>query len=264
MRGLSRRLSTVLLIISVAIGLCSLTVNFFLGNALLRAFAELQLTRVFPIGPPAQKESAVERDLGCISIYGDSRASMWDTGSLQGVCPVKNLGHGGFTSSQLLWQLHTLHRRRNRWSILQIGINDIHPIGALPAYKPLILAELRRNYGAILGLLLDCSDNVVVSTIIPPGHVPWRRRLVWDPDTLGYILDMNQAIRDMAKANRILLLDAAHLLQAGDHFLDSQYMVPDSFLHVNKLGYGVLNDELMHLLTVAPVRKQSEADNCTQ
>jgi len=265
--NISGAMSKTLLIAGLAVGLCSLTLNVLLGRALLAAFAELQYARIFPVEPPDGARSAgasAVTGTACIAMFGDSRVLMWGAGALGRECPVRNFGRGGFTSSQLLMQLQTVERPRTRWSIVQIGINDIHPIGALPDYKEAVLAGLHSNFAAVVGRLLQRSDFVIVSTIIPPGHVPLRRRLFWDPSTLAYVADVNQSIRLAARRDRIFLLDAAVLLKGSDGYLDPQYADSDFFLHINQRAYDVLNAAVLRILRSVPAETNTGPNNSTE
>ena len=161
---------------------------------------------------------------------------------------VINFAHGGQTSSQLLLQLQTTAAVRTDVAVVQIGINDLHPLGALTDAREQILARLRANILDIRRLLLERSDVVVMTTIFPPGPVPILRRHAWDPQTPRYVQDINQVIREATDDKRVVLLDAYALLVDGDAQLAGRDADDDFFLHVNPGAYARLNDRLQQIL----------------
>jgi hypothetical protein len=238
------------LVVAIGAALLSVVLNVFQAHALMNAFADLHFARVFPLGfvPPekAPGQDAAEGD--AMAIYGDSRALLWNSESLQGRVRIISLGHGAQTSSQLLLQLVSTPAVRSQYALLQVGINDIHPLGALEMQKAQALANLRLNLQMIVTRLLERSQFVVISTIIPPGPVPLDRRLMWDPKTLEYIEAINHELRNMANGDRILLLDGAVLLGDESGKLRKEYVDSDFFLHLNRAAYDVLNAALLKII----------------
>lgn len=235
---------------TVIIAAASIVLNVLLGAALFNAFAELQFTRIYPLGYADERGSPAAASTGhpLLALYGDSRIQMWDLGSLRPQYDVANLGHGGLTSRQLLLQLLSEPATRSQFAVLQVGINDIHPLGALPQQRAQILARLEENLRSIVATLRDRADVVVVSTVIPPGSVPLQRRLTWDQQSLGYIARVNDLLRGLCDGEHVVLLDAQQLLGKGDGWLQPAYADADFFLHINAAGYAVLNRELLRLL----------------
>lgn len=229
--------------------LASLACNLLLAIALERSFAKLQFARIFPLGFVAQ-EAMRPLDSGrpSIAFWGDSRARSWaESAALQGR-PVLNFALGGQTSSQLLLQLETAPQAHSDFSVVQIGINDLHPLGALPDAREQVISRLRANIVAIRDLLLERSDVVVMTTIFPPGRVPVQRRLAWDPNTPQYIRDINAVIRKAADSKRVILLDAYDLLVDTHSQLAEDNADTDFFLHVNSAAYARLNEPLQQIL----------------
>jgi lysophospholipase L1-like esterase len=229
--------------------LTSIVGNVLLAMALEASFARLQLARIFPLGF-LPEEASLSAAIGhpSIAFWGDSRARSWaESTALQGR-PVLNFAHGAQTSSQLLLQLETAPPVHSDFAVLQIGINDLHPLGALPATKEQVLSRLRANIMAIRDLLLQRSDIVVMTTLFPPGPVPLQRRLAWDPKTPQYIRDINAAIRASADGKRVVLLDAYELLVDTDSGLAEGNADSDFFLHVNPAAYARLNEPLQRIL----------------
>lgn len=249
----------------LAVSLCA---NVLLGRSLLVAFERLQLARIFPLGylpdeQPGRSGTIPDADAGSrssaaapaaresIAFWGDSRAYMWDTRTLAHARSIENFAHGAQTSAQVLLQLQTTPPTRATYSIVQVGINDLHSLGVLKSSTQPIVRGLRGNIIAIRDALLARSERVVLTTVFPPGPVPLERKLTWDPQTLALIDAANRLIREAADGRRVVVLDANTLLRGGNGLLAPQYADPDFFLHVNQAAYDRLNSELLALLGVA-------------
>jgi lysophospholipase L1-like esterase len=250
------RRTLILLLALVALG--SLALNAVLFGELRDSFAKLQFLRIFPLGYVEDAERPAEPPASGVSIafWGDSRAYAWDTAPLASGRTTLNHAHGAITSSQLLLQLKTQAPGHTDYAVVQIGINDLHPLGALPEHKARILALLRRNLPAIRDALLARSDLVVFTTIIPPGRVPLNRRSRWDPLTPQHVLEANQVIRGLADGSRVVVLDAHAALAEDGTRLADRYTDDDFFLHVNRAGYARLNAELQRVLAEHPPRRR--------
>jgi hypothetical protein len=237
------------LIATAAIACASLMLNVWLGTLLYRAFADLQLARIFPLGPPEHAQEEPAADLRpTLVIYGDSRALQWDTAPLTNRVRVVNLAQGGQTSAQLLLQLKGRPPVLSDWALVQIGINDLHPLGALRPRQQLIVDQLAGDLRAIVMQLRPRSTCIVVTTILPPGHVPLSRRLAWSPDTMELLARNNALIATLADGEHVWALDGDRLLRDGTGFLDRRYRSAEFFLHVNRAAYDVLNRELLRIL----------------
>jgi GDSL-like Lipase/Acylhydrolase family len=238
----------------------SLVGNLFLASALLDSFVKLHFSRVFPLGyvpDDAQLPFAI-RSRESVAFWGDSRSFFWDKTALSKQWAILNFAHGAKTSSQLRLELETAPPPpvSTAYSVVQVGINDLHPLGALGPQKQQILERLRLNIVAIRDALLTRSDIVVLTTIFPPGRVPLLRRSVWDPSTLEYIRQINEVIRRAADGKRVILLDAHALLSDADSYLSVQYVDDDFFLHVNLRGYTRLNAALQQVFAQYPPRNK--------
>jgi lysophospholipase L1-like esterase len=239
-----------LTIIAIAgLGCASLVLNAWLALLLYRAFVDLQYARVFPIGPPLTSQPAAPGDARpLIVFYGDSRSLHWNTDALSRGFRVLNLAQGGMTSAQLSLQLQARPPVRSDWALVEIGVNDLHPLGALRGRAPLIRAQLDADLAQIVGTLQERSACIIVATIIPPGPTPLERKLTWDDTTLEEIAQANRSIAGLARPGRVWILDAHGLLRDDASRLAARYRLAGSFLHVNSQGYDVLNRELLRIL----------------
>ncbi len=260
-------------VLAIALTLLALSMcaNVLLGRSLLVAFEQLQFARIFPLGYVPNEEpraaagaaqlradEASAHAVGTretIAFWGDSRAYLWDTADLARERGVENFAHGSQSSAQLLLQLRTVPPTHSTYSIVQIGINDLHPLGALKAHRQQTIDQLQANIGAIRDALLERSERVVLTTIFPPGPLPLERRFSGDPQTLALIEATNHVIGEAADGQRVVVLDAYSLLRDERGLLDSRYADDDFFLHVNGAAYARLNSELSRLLTIQPYEK---------
>jgi len=236
--------------LAALIFIASLAANFELGLAVHEAFAKIQFARIFPLGygPEEPRGGAAPAQGQSISFWGDSRALMWDKSALADILTVRDYSHGATTSSQLALQLQTQTAMPSDYAVVQIGINDLHPLGALRPYNSQIREQLKKNVFAIRDALLERSKVIVLTTVFPPAHIPLSRRTTWDPNTLRYIDEINDVLRESADGKRVILLDAHALLSDGDSFLNSQFVDDDFFLHVNRRAYSRLNERLRKMV----------------
>jgi lysophospholipase L1-like esterase len=228
----------------------SLGANFVLALAVYDAFAKIQFGRIFPLGyvpegPPLVSPTTTKQS---ISFWGDSRAYLWDKSALTDVLAVHDYTHGAITSSQLVLQLRTQPVVPTDYAVVQIGINDLHPLGALGGYNAQIRNQLKQNVLAIRDALLKRSKVIVLTTLFPPTHVPFLRYATWDPRTLQYIKEINEVLRQATDGKRVVLLDANALLSDADSFLAPQFVDGDFFLHVNSQAYSRLNENLRRIV----------------
>ena len=228
----------------------SLLLNAALLWGLWDSFGKLQLVRIFPLGfVPLAQQPAARASMGpTLTFWGDSRAYLWDESGLDGLT-ILTQAHGGQTSSQLMLQLASEQPSRTRYALVQTGINDLHPLGALHAQKTTIVRTLEANLRALPHRLLERSDIVILTTIFPPSPVPLVRRPTWDAETLQLIDAANRTIRSLADGERVIVLDTHGLLRDEQGYLKAEFADPDFFLHVNAQGYAVLNTALLRLLS---------------
>jgi lysophospholipase L1-like esterase len=251
--------------------LLSLVANALLASRLQVAFQRLHTQRIFPLGhvpvpvpepavPVPGSAAVVGLSLG---VWGDSRAADWAAALRlpQGMAhgPVLNQAHGSQTSAQTLLQLRSQPRQRVDVALLQVGINDLHPLGALGGLGEAARRQLHQNLRQLRDELLKTSRTVVLTTIVMPGPVPWTRRPAWDPQTTAHIQAANTLLRSLADGDRVQLLDAADLLGQGPTGVHPQYLSSDFFLHLNTAAYARLNAALAQILASRPPTSARQA-----
>lgn len=233
-----------------AVACGSLAGNVWLAIELHRSFADLQYARVFPLGPKvAVVPHATDDRRPLLAIYGDSRALMWDVSELAAKFRVLNLAQGGQTSAQLLAQLRVRNPVVSDWALVETGINDLHPIGALADREAAIRMQLKEDLAEIVDELRARSRCVIVATLVPPGPPPLERRWVWSNATFDALAETNSWIRGLrAPDGTLQILDADRLLRGSDGRLAAGFRLAGSFLHVNHAGYDALNRDLRRIL----------------
>lgn len=173
---------------------------------------------------------------------------MWDTSSLEADYGVINIGHGGQTSSQVLLQIKSNPFPEGKFVILQVGINDIHPIGAFRELKPLIIKNCKENISEIVNHLKSEGYKIIVTTLFPPYKIPIIRWFFIDQQFTDIIYDINNFIKNLADNRDIFVIDAYNILRSRKSILEDKYRDNDFFLHVNKDAYMVLNEELRKVI----------------
>lgn len=229
------------------------------GNAVLfvtttKLFTKLQFNRIFPLGyiPGSSTrkfpETPPRSQTLKLLFLGDSRTQMWDLSSLKEKYAVLNLGYGGQTSSQVVLQTLSENIPECDWMILQVGINDIHSIGAFSDLKPLIIKNLKRNISKIVDDFTSRKAKIILTTLFPAWEPPLSRKLFWDEDGVNIIEEINAYIENLADDTNIFCVDAYALLLGTDQKIKKEYLDPDFFLHVNDTAYTLLNTEIEQII----------------
>jgi lysophospholipase L1-like esterase len=240
-------------IVLMAALVASVALNAFMAWQLFDAFRTLQIARIFPLGfaEDRSQQPVAPADRPILAFIGDSRAYHWPTDAWRRSFAVVNHAHGGQTSRQVLLQIRELPEPHVAICVVQVGINDLHPLGVMAQDSERIVAALKANLRDIVAALSARSDLVVVTTIVPAGEVPWRRVPLWSDVTRAKIVEVNAEIAAIAATapERVAVLDAYRILRAADaDRLAGQYADRDFFLHVNSAGYARLDEALGELL----------------
>lgn len=248
---------------TVNIGLCciatvllvSLGFNYLLLKTIKKSFVKLQFARIFPLGYSYRNEDLTKKHIHVtkspptVIIVGDSRAQMWDTTELKERFKVTNIGHGGQTTAQTRLQISESNIPNGDWVILQVGINDIHSIGAFENLRPTIINNCKDNIAEIVRILQKMNYKIILTTLFPPSDPPLYRRQFWETDSNIIIDEINNFLRTLSLSNHIYMVDAYELLKNDtNNKINHNYEDKDFYLHVNKKAYSELNREVIKII----------------
>lgn len=227
----------------------SVLINCIAFYYIYNSFTKLQYSRIFPLGfnPSAQAVSRKEiKRNDTLLMIGDSRVAMWPKQYISK--EIYNIAHGGQTSSQVLLQLQGEKLSNKGVAFLQVCINDIHSIKAIPDLKKQVMAQCKNNIVRITELLTVQGYKVILSTLYPPDTPPLSRKLFWPEDFKNIFDEINTFIKSQEN-NNVFVLDAFSLLkQTENYYLKEEYIDDDFFLHINESAYKKLSIELYKML----------------
>jgi lysophospholipase L1-like esterase len=181
---------------------------------------------------------------------GDSRAKAWPVpAAVSQYRQVQfiNRGMGLDTSAQTLQRLekHVLPLRPNV-ILLQTGVNDFKYVAL--AHKPIeqIVSDLVENTRQIVTQLIQQDSHVILSSIFPICFERWQDDR-HDPEQFAEGVSIaNQSLGQFMQQENLYFFDAAGLLTEG-------MAVPAKWaldgLHINTVGYQLLNRQLKSILT---------------
>ncbi|HRQ37699.1 MAG TPA: GDSL-type esterase/lipase family protein [Chloroflexota bacterium] len=194
----------------------------------------------FPATPPEQTEGMTA------VFFGDSRAAQWPAPDDLADIHFINRGIGGQTSAQIVARFDA-HIRPLQPDILivQMCINDLKTVAIFPNYQEQIIASCQHNINQVVQEATAMGATVILTTVFPIGEFPWHRRLVWSPAIDTAVTATNSHIHSLAAEN-VIILDAYALLADKSERLQTQYATDE--LHLNPVGYELLNQELTKIL----------------
>jgi lysophospholipase L1-like esterase len=183
-----------------------------------------------------------------VVFWGDSRAEQWvfPTG-LSGFRCI-NRGIDGQTSAQALYRFaQDVLPLQPDIILIQVGINDLRLIPALPDDKAFIIATCKQHLRSMVAKAVAGGAQVILTTIFPVGRpaLTQAQRLVWSPAIVHAVEDVNAMIRTLTAPNLTIFDSYATLEDAG---LVRKTFAAD-WLHLNAAGYAALNAALEPLLT---------------
>ena len=173
-----------------------------------------------------------------IVFAGASRIDMWRKLPSVAGCQMVNRGQSHDTSAQLLLRLERdVIALKPDLVFLEIGVNDLKSIGALPDEERAIIDRLKTNRTAIIDRLNRAGIHVIVSTIYPFGDISLARRPVWSDRTLEARDETNREVRQLNRP--LVTLFDADAIFAVDGRMKAEYQLDE--LHLNEAGYEALN-----------------------
>jgi lysophospholipase L1-like esterase len=230
--------------------LTSIGLNIILYRQGYEYYSQLNETRLDPFGLNAfltekpQNTHSNKRRL--VVFVGDSRAADWAAPTQVANFTFINRGINGQTTAQVLGRFahHALSLKPDIL-VLQVGINDLKSIPLFPDKKATIVTQCKANIQEIIELAAQSNTRVILTTIFPMGLLSIERRLFWSDDVVVALNDVNRFIIGLAN-DRVKILDAAKILSNQKGVIDPLYS--KDFLHLNEVGYEVLNRELTQIL----------------
>jgi lysophospholipase L1-like esterase len=243
-------MSIVISVILLLLLLTSLGLNIIFYRQGQEYYLQLNKTRldpfgldVFPINPPQNLRSSEKR---LVVFVGDSRAADWIAPAQAKDFTFLNRGINAQTTAQVLGRFadHVLTLKPDIL-VLQAGINDLKTIPLFPDRKVAIVANCKANLRKMIELSAQNNIQVILTTIFPVGQLSIERQPFWSDDVALALDDVNHFISTLA-GDRVKIFDAAKILRNKEGVVASLYS--KDFLHLNKVGYEVLNRDLALIL----------------
>lgn len=231
--------------------LISLILNVVLYNASTLYYRELNQVRLNPLDLDAYAVATVPHSVATkrirVLFLGDSRAYQWPAPVINERFEFFNRGIGAQTTAQVLLRFdeHVAPLHPNV-VIVQIGINDLKAVPLFPAQKRQIIGNCENNIASVVAQARQLGATVILTTIFPTGDVPVARRLVWSSEIEQAVVEVNAYIHSLAGPN-VVIFDSAQLLADSNGKTQKSYQVDT--LHINQIGYAMLNQQLAALLT---------------
>ena len=196
---------------------------------------------VYPSQPDMSK-----RDLNkpLVVFFGDSRATAW-TAIANTSFEFINRGIDGQTTNQVLGRVsaHVATLSPNI-VVVQVGVNLLGRIASFPNESRNIISKCKQNIQKIVDKLAqELQTTVILTTIFPTAQ---SLQAPWSNDLDLAIIEVNQFIKSL-NSDRVIIMDAAMLL--ADERSKVRQIYSQDFLHLNEVGYTMLNDELSKILS---------------
>jgi len=235
-------------IILIVILFISIALNYFLFNQGKWYYTQLNWVRLDPLGLerfPAKINLPPDYEKMRVVFYGDSRAANWSSPKIENFEFI-NRGIGAQTSAQVLHRFeHHLQPLNPEIVIVQVGINDLKSIPLFPDQKVDIVNDLQNNIEKLVQKSTSLDSYIIMTTVFPIGKVPLERRVFWSDDVDSAIHEVNEFIYSLESAE-VVIFDSFAILVGEDGLIQPQYS--QDFLHVNRLGYDKLNEELSEVI----------------
>ncbi len=242
--------SRMTLILSILL-LTSLLINGWLLYGLKEYHSKFRQAIVFPTHenkyqldnaklPPKQQQRIV--------LFGDSRIQEWENLPKLDNWEWINRGIGGETTAQLRARFaQDVLALSPDVVILQMGINDLVAIGALPEYTQAIKQQCQNNLQWMVDTLKNTSINLILLSIIPPAKPSLIRLPVWSKQISQSVEDLNQYWLNLPANEHFQVIDTKKVLQ--DDQGQWQVNVNRDTLHFTPTGYNYLNQAVITALS---------------
>jgi len=233
----------------------SIFLNILLLGRAKQYYRELNQTRLDPLGlndNPVNAQPVTNTKQTRVVFFGDSRAASWIAPNLSEYEFI-NRGIGSQTSVQAIerFAYHVISLKP-KIVIIQVGVNDLKTLALFPERRNSIIANCQGNIKRIVDESRNIGAVVILTTIFPVGEVPLERKPFWSDDISRAIKEVNAYIATLA-GEKIIVFDTFPILG------DSQGMILPKYrrdeLHLNALGYEILNQNLSQLLNTMEQKK---------
>ncbi len=240
------RLIYFLLIVIVGLLACTL----FFANGMYKYYKAYLERGLYPNGNIKQSVLQMDSLKQSVVLVGDSRSEHWDVSDdTWSGFQVHKIAQSGFTSSQVRTMLGNVEMNGNAdWAVLCMGINDLKASYFLPQQSEVIAATVLDNIKNVAKQLEAHQAQIIICNVFPEGRHGGIRRLVWPSEMQGLIESVNNDIKMLCDKKGYLYLDAYTLMMNGNTTAPAEALFYKDFLHLNKKGYAVLNEQLMKLI----------------
>ena len=255
------KVSSLLMCFGIPLAGASVALNIFLYGHLKKYYIELNQVRLDPLGLSYYTQKPNLKDKGDnqrVIIFGDSRAADWPTPNIPGYEFI-NRGVGGQTSAQTSqrFKFHLAHLEPDI-VVIQVGVNDLKAIPLMPEERNVIIDLCRSNIRQMVEDAQALGANVIVSTILPVGEVPFVRQSVWSDDIAQAIYEVNGYI-DSLQSDQVVVFDGFSAIADEQGLLPEDYRADE--LHLNAQGYDVLNQAFVEFVSTAEFPENTEIAN---
>lgn len=174
-----------------------------------------------------------------IIFLGNSITAGTDWNELLGITNGKNRGISGDISFGILERLDEITAGRPKKVFLLIGINDIQ--------RNIPDSLIAENYMRIVARIRSASPStrIYLQTLLPVNNEFTQFKNHYNKDE--HILAANEALKRIAKSEKLTLIDLHPQFLDADKKLDKQYTMDG--LHLNAAGYqrwaGILRKYVM-------------------
>ena len=193
------------------------------------------------LGVPAAGEQRVV-------FYGDSITDAWGRshGRFFPGMPWVNRGIGGQTTPQMLVRFYQdVIALRPQAVVILAGINDI--AGNTGAET---LSDIENNFRAMVVLAQHAHVRVVLSSVLPASHFPWRPGV----DPSGEVVALNQWLKGYAAEQGATYLDYYPALLGSNGGMKPEDTLDG--IHPNDAGYAVM-EPLAHAAVLHALARNS-------
>ncbi len=234
----------------VVLALMAALLTAFAMHVAKRFYAEARAAAVFPHHLhrfAAENRALLPKRDKRIVLFGDSRVVQWVNFPAEQGVEVISRGVSGETSAQMRARFEQdVLALDPDMVVLQLGINDLVAIGALPDRRTEIVSQCAENLNYFVETLGARSVRVILLTIIPPARPALWRRPFWDDAIAAEAEALNRNWTARPAPPWLHVVDARAALQdgAGNWRAD---VVADT-LHLTPRGYEYLNAAVAPLI----------------